>query len=104
MIQSLTVLPENSTDYSQYCQESEGSPKMESSSGNTSDRREYHSSSYRADSEPIEERDYGVPSKKVHVQSPRELRYHGIPNYPEVNDYAWCLVRNLHELDKALER
>lgn len=104
MIQSLTVLPENSTDYSQYCQESEGSSKMESSSGNASDRREYHSSSYRTDSETIEERDYGFRSKKVHVQSPRELRYNGIPNYPEVHDFAWCLVRNLHELDKVLER
>ena len=104
MIQSLTVLPENSADYLQYYQESEGSPKMESNSENASDRREYHPSSYRADSETIEERDYGIPSKKVHVQSPRELRYNGIPNYPEVHDFAWCLVRNLHELDKVLER
>lgn len=77
---------------------------MESSSGNASGRKEYHSRTYPADSETVEERNYGIQSKKVHVQSPRELRYNGIPNYPEVHDFAWCLVRNLHELDKVLER
>lgn len=77
---------------------------MDSSSGNAPDRKGYRSRSNRKDSETIEEGGNAFRCKKVHVQSPRELRYYGVPDYPEVHDFAWCLVRNLHELDKALER
>ena len=43
-------------------------------------------------------------SKKMRVQTDGEVRYNGIPNVPDIMAFAKCIVRNVHELDKVLER
>lgn len=43
-------------------------------------------------------------SKKMRVQTAGEVRYNGIPNAPDIMEFAKCIVRNVHELDKVLER
>lgn len=58
----------------------------------------------KEENQVIKEKDTVFRCKKVHVQSPSELVYKGIPRDREVYKFAWCLVRNVHELDKALER
>ena len=43
-------------------------------------------------------------SKKMRIQTDGEVRYNGVSDIPDVMEYTKRIVRNVHELDKVLER